>query len=44
MDEYDNLKNYLYEPYKKLGGNGTAERVMDEIDKLPITPNDHGKE
>lgn len=44
MDEYDNLKNYLYKPYKKLGGNGTAERVMDEIDKLPITPNDHGKE
>lgn len=44
MDEYDNLKDYLYEPYKKLGGNGTAERVMDEIGKLPITPNDHGKE
>ena len=44
MDEYDNLKNYLYEPYKKLGGNGTAERVMDEVDKLPIKPNDYGKE
>ena len=44
MDEYDNLKNYLYEPYKRLGGNGTAERVMNEVDKLPIKPNDHGKE
>ena len=44
MDEYDNLKNYLYEPYKRLGGNGTAERIMNEVDKLPIKPNDHGKE
>ena len=44
MDEYDKLKNYLYEPYIRLGGNGTAERVMNEVDKLPIKPNDHGKE
>ena len=44
MDEYDNHKNYLYEPYKRLGGNGTAERIMNEVDKLPIKPNDHGKE
>lgn len=44
MDEYDNLKNYLYEPYKRLGGNGTAERVMSEVEKLPIKPNDYGRE
>lgn len=32
---YDNLM-YLYKPYKELGGNGTAERLMEEVDKLPI--------
>lgn len=34
-DEYDNLRNYLYEPYVKLGGNGTAKRLMEIVDKLP---------
>jgi hypothetical protein len=36
QDEYENLKEYLYKPYKELGGNGSAERVMAEVDKLPI--------
>ena len=35
-DEYENLRVYLFEPYEKLGGNGSAKRVMTEIDKLPI--------
>lgn len=35
-DEYENLSKYLYEPYKALGGNGTAERLMSEVNKLPI--------
>lgn len=35
-DEYENLYEYLYKPYKKMGGNGSAERVMDEVNKLPI--------
>ena len=35
QNEYDNLL-YLYNPYKELGGNGTAERLMKEIEKLPI--------
>jgi hypothetical protein len=35
-DEYENLNSYLYEPYKKLGGNGSALRVMQEVNKLPI--------
>ena len=35
-DEYENLHDYLYVPYSKLGGNGSAKRVMDEVDKLPI--------
>lgn len=39
-DEYENLTKYLYEPYHELGGNGSAERIMDEINTLPIR--DHG--
>lgn len=34
--EYDSLYNYLYLPYKELGGNGTAERMINEVKKLPI--------
>lgn len=36
QDEYDNLYTYLYQPYLKNGGNGSATRVMKEVDKLPI--------
>jgi len=36
QDEYENLHNYLYKPYDKLGGNGSARRIMQEVDKLPI--------
>ncbi|RDY21452.1 hypothetical protein [Criibacterium bergeronii] len=35
-DDYENLHDYLFIPYKKLGGNGTAEKIMKEIDKLPL--------
>lgn len=35
-DEYDNLYNYLYVPYREMGGNGSAERIMNEVAKLPI--------
>ena len=27
-DEYENLYEYLYRPYEKMGGNGSAKRVM----------------
>lgn len=36
-DEYENLHDYLYKPYKELGGNGSAERVMNEVVKLPFS-------
>ena len=36
QDEYENLQVYLYEPYEKVGGNGSARRVMEEVRKLPI--------
>lgn len=35
-DEYENLYEYLYKPYEKLGGNGSAKRVMNEVNKLDI--------
>jgi hypothetical protein len=31
-------RKYFYEPYKALGGNGSAERVMNEVEKLPFGP------
>ncbi len=36
QDEYENLHDYLYAPYEKLGGNGSAKRVMEEVNRLPI--------
>lgn len=36
QDEYENLNVYLFRPYSKIGGNGTAERIMKQVDKLPI--------
>lgn len=35
-DEYENLYQYLYQPYEKLGGNGSAKRIMAEVNRLPI--------
>lgn len=35
-EDYENLHDYLYLPYKELGGNGTAEKLMKEVEKLPI--------
>lgn len=35
-DEYEDLVHYLYNPYVELGGNGTAEKIMQEIKKLPM--------
>lgn len=36
QDEYENLNDYLYEPYAAAGGNGSAKRVMEEVKKLPL--------
>lgn len=35
-DEYEDLRDYLYKPYEFLGGNGSAKRIMLEVDKLEI--------
>lgn len=44
QDEYENLRTYLYEPYEKNGGNGSAKRLMMEVDRLPIRPVDYQEE
>lgn len=36
QDEYENLHDYLYVPYHEMGGNGSAERIMSEINKLEL--------
>lgn len=36
QDEYENLYEYLYKPYEEMGGNGSAKRIMTEVNKLPI--------
>lgn len=35
-DEYEDFIKYLYAPYSEFGGNGLAEKVMNEVVKLPI--------
>lgn len=44
QDEYENLNDYLYKPYIKMEGNGTAKRVMEGINKLRIIKSNHFKE
>jgi hypothetical protein len=36
-EEYDELDKYFYKPYMALGGNGTAERIMSEVGRLPFS-------
>lgn len=43
-DEYENLYDYLYKPYEKIGGNGSATRIMNEVNKLPIHKSKYDKE
>lgn len=35
-DEFENLHDYIYEPYISCGGNGSAKRLMEEVKKLPM--------
>ena len=36
-EEYNELNKYLYQPYKEMGGNGTAEKLMKEVQQLPTS-------
>ena len=35
VEEYNELNRYLYQPYAEMGGNGTAQKLMDEVRNLP---------
>ena len=35
-DEFREINEYLWKPYHALGGNGTCEKLMAEVEKLPI--------
>lgn len=36
QDEFENLYDFLYLPYKEMGGNGSAKKIIEEVNKLPI--------
>lgn len=38
QDEYADLIHYFWQPYCKLGGNGSADRVMRLVELLPLRP------
>lgn len=35
-DEYDDFIKYLYAPYANFGGNGLAEKIKEEVARLPL--------
>lgn len=35
-DELEELQKYFFKPYKTLGGNGVAERIMGQVLTLPL--------
>ena len=43
-DEYEDFMKYLYMPYTEYGGNGAAERISDEVKKLPLKANNNRRE
>lgn len=43
-DEYEDFMKYLYMPYAEYGGNGAAERISDEVKKLPLRTNYNRRE
>ena len=36
QEEYENLNDYIFKPYEKNGGNGTAKKIMQEVNRLPM--------
>ena len=44
FDEYEDFIKYLYMPYSQFGGNGLAEKVCEEVKRLPIYSSTPDKE
>lgn len=43
-DEYENLHDYLYVPYHACHGNGTGDKAMAQVERLPMHEHPHNKE
>lgn len=41
-DEYEDYLKYLVEPYSEFGGNGLAERIVQDVKKLPMRAHPYG--
>ena len=41
QDEYENLRTYLYDPYKKLGGNVFRARKTSHLSRSSLTISSH---
>ena len=35
-EEFKELETYLFIPYRNMGGNGSAERMIEEVKRLPF--------
>lgn len=36
LDEYEDYKKYIFQPYHEAGGDGTIDKIMIELEKMPI--------
>lgn len=34
LEDYDDINDYLFKPYQALGGNGTAEAIMERLKSM----------
>lgn len=35
LQDYEDLRKYIYDPYRDLGGNGTGEDLFKKVGNLP---------
>lgn len=35
LQDYEDLRKYVYDPYRDLGGNGTGEDLFNKVKTLP---------
>ena len=42
-EEFEDLEKYIYTPYRALGGNGTGERIWNEVCRLPMDRRNYSK-
>lgn len=40
--EFKNFTEYLWEPYKELGGDGLGEKIYSEVQSLPMSKHEKG--